>query len=147
MGKADLLGEVPGFQGDALLHGAAVGRLLPQKDFQQGGLAGAVVPQKGDSVPWLHPEGDVVEKGPFPEGLLQLPEGEQVVGQKLRLAELGLHLPLLLRPGGAVHLGNALFDGEGPFVQVLRVVLVHHPGGLGEALDLRLLLFVLAELL
>ena len=44
MGKADLLGEVPGFQGDALLHSAAVGRLLPQKNFQQGGLAGAVVP-------------------------------------------------------------------------------------------------------
>ena len=75
-------GEVPGFQGDALLR-RRCRPPPPPKDFQQGGLAGAVVPPKGRSVP-APPGGDVV--GSVPKGLLQLPEGWQVVGQKLRLA-------------------------------------------------------------
>ena len=129
MGKAHLLGQVAGFHREALAHGASVGRLLPQDDFQQGGLAGAVVPQKGDPVPVLHPEGHPVEKGLAAEGLVQVLDLQQIVGVKLRLAELGPELFVLGGPGGALHPGHPLFDGEGPLVEQLRVVLVHSAHG------------------
>ena len=88
-----------------------------------------------------------MEERPLPKGLAQIPQGEQVVGVKLRLAELGLELFHPVRPGGLVELCHALLDGEGPLVEMLRVVLVHHPHGVGEALQLRLLLLVLPQLL
>ena len=147
VGKADLLGQIAGLHGDALFHHAAVLGFLPQNDLQERGFPRPVVAQQGHPVAVLQAQGHVVEERPLPKGLAQIPQGEQVVGVKLRLAELGLELFHPVRPGSLVELRHALLDGECPLVEVLRVVLVHHPHGVGQALQLRLFLLVLPQLL
>ena len=58
----------------------------------------------------------------------------------------GVHLPLFDRLFRGLHAGNPLFDGKRPLVKQFRIMLVHFPGGLRQAVDLRLFLFPAAEL-
>ena len=90
VGKSNLLGQVTHLYGEPLLHRATVLGLLPQNDLQQGGLSRPIVPQQGDAVPILHPEGHMVKENLAAEGLIHLPQGQEIVGVKLRLAKLGL---------------------------------------------------------
>ena len=69
MGKVDLLGQVAGFHREPLLDLPPILGFLPQEDLQEGGFPRAVVPQQGDALPVVHPEGDVGEEGPLAKGL------------------------------------------------------------------------------
>ena len=104
-------------------------------------------PSRGDPVPRLHPQVHPGKEGLVPKGLAHLLEGEQIVGPELGLGKLHLQPLSGLRPAGGLQALHPLFNGEGPLVQVLGVVLVHGADGVGEPLQLRLLLFVPAQLL
>ena len=61
VGKVNLLGQVAGLYCKALLDFSPVLGFLPQEDFQKGGLPCAVVPQQGNALPVVHPEGNMGE--------------------------------------------------------------------------------------
>ena len=148
--KVDNLGQVSHPDRGTLPQLSSVGLRLPHDDFDEGGLACAVVPQQGDALSPLHLQVHVVEEGALPVGLSQLLDGQHLVPSELPLPEAHRHLPLPFGPVGDPHTLDALLHGLGP----LEDLVVPRVGpdaqllrGLLQLLDLGLLLFVLPPLL
>ena len=124
--------------------------LLAHDDFDEGGLACAVIPQQGDALAPLHFQVHVPKQGPLPEGLGQVLDGQHLVPPELPFSKADRHLPVLF---GLVRLADALdallhglspFENlvvarVGPYAQLLRRLL--------QLLNLGLLLFVLSQFL
>ena len=68
--KADDLGQVAGADGGPQVDGAGVRHLLPHDELDEGGFAGAVVPQQSNPLAPRHLQVNVVEQGARPEGFL-----------------------------------------------------------------------------
>ena len=150
MVKDHLLREISHLHRGAEADQTGGGSFFAEKKFQEGGLARAVVAQKGDALPAGDHQIHVLKEGAVPKGLGEGHGGEHLVAVELPLPEGGGHGPALGGFFGGTHFFHALFHGEGPLVELVvahkgpEVELVHRRL---ELLQLGLLLFVALQLL
>ena len=138
-----LLGEVPHLHRGAEADQPGGGRFFAQQNFQEGGFARAVVPQKGDALSAGDHQVHVPEEGAFPKGLGEGYGGEDLVAVELPFSKGGGHGLALGGLVGGSQLFHALFHGEGPLVKLV----VAHKGPEVELVHRRLELFQLGLLL
>ena len=146
--KADDLGQVAGADGGPQVDGAGVRHLLPHDELDEGGFAGAVVPQQGDALPARHLQVNVLEQGARPKGLFQLGDHQGLVPVELPLAEAGGQPALLCGLVGGAHALDAPLHVDGPFVLLVVAFKCPQAHLLRRGLqlgDLGLLLLVLLE--
>ena len=129
---------------------SAVWLLLAHDDLDEGGLAGAVVPQQGDALAAFDFQVHAVEEGPAAEALAQTLDGQHLVPPELPFPEADGHFPVFFGLVGGAHTLNALLHGLGaleylvvarigPDTQLFRRLL--------QLLNFGLLLLVLLQLL
>ena len=148
--EVDDLGQVAALHRGAHADLPLVGPLLPHQDLDEGGFAGAVVPQQGAALAPHHLQVHPGEQGALAEGFGQPLDGEHLIPPELPLPEADLHLPLPGGPVGGPHPLDALLHGLGPLEDLVVARIGPDPqllGGLLQLLDLGLLLLILLQLL
>ena len=113
---------IPHVQGGTKTHKAGVRGVLPQKDFEEGGLAAAVGPQKKHLLPPLDLQAHLFKQLGAPKGEAQVLRREHVVAAAaagVKLKADGVRLLLRLFQGGLQPVNLLLLAGDGHIVALL----------------------------
>ena len=143
MGKVDDLRQVGPLDRGAEFD-AARACLLAEENFEEGGLAGAVVAEQGDALAARDLQLDVRKQRPSVIRLAEPLDGQDFVAEEVPLGEFCPHGLVLRRPVGLFDALHPVLDGHGAAVE--RAVVDAPALHALERGKLGLLLFVLLEL-
>ena len=148
MVKMDGLRQIRPFHRRAEADSAPVYRLLPQKAAQKGGLAGAVVSQKGNAFAPLHQQLHLRKQGAPVIGFFQVSDIKHLVPEKIPLGKMRPHG--LFRPGALrlCHALHAVLNGHGSAVEhpVIDAPALHALHRVSQLAQLGLLLLIVLQL-
>jgi RNase P/RNase MRP subunit p29 len=147
VGKVDDLRQVGPLDRGAEFD-AARARLLAEENFEEGGLAGAVVAEQGNALAARDLQLDVRKQRPSVIRLAEPLDGQNLVAEEVPLGEFCPHGLVLCGPVGLFDALHPVLDGHGAAVEraVVDAPALHALEREAQLGELGLLLFVLLEL-